>query len=98
MLAIAQRRVPSAEEARWQGRTTIRPFAASSCIVVSHVVINTLHTSSSASVNSFASGPLAARADFFAFLLGATSSLPGLASFCVFAAIGIFADFILQAA
>ncbi|KAL3916707.1 MAG: hypothetical protein SGPRY_006704 [Prymnesium sp.] len=34
--------------------------------------------------------------DFLAFLLGSTSSLPALSAFCVFAAIGILADFILQ--
>ncbi len=34
--------------------------------------------------------------DFIAFLLGATSSLPGISSFCVYAAISIFADFLLQ--
>jgi len=34
--------------------------------------------------------------DLLAFALGSTSSLPGLATFCGFAAIGIAADFILQ--
>ena len=34
--------------------------------------------------------------DLFAFALGATSALPALSTFCVFAAIGITADFLLQ--
>ncbi|KAL1528326.1 hypothetical protein AB1Y20_009680 [Prymnesium parvum] len=34
--------------------------------------------------------------DFLAFLLGSSSSLPGLAAFCIYAAIGILADFVLQ--
>lgn len=35
--------------------------------------------------------------DFLAFLIGSTTILPALRSFCIFAAIGILADFILQA-
>ena len=34
--------------------------------------------------------------DVFAFLLGTMSQLPALSTFCIFAAIGITADFILQ--
>ena len=34
--------------------------------------------------------------DLFAFLIGATTVLPALSSFCIYAAIGILADFILQ--
>jgi predicted RND superfamily exporter protein len=34
--------------------------------------------------------------DLFAFALGSSSQLPALATFCVFAAIGITADFLLQ--
>ena len=32
----------------------------------------------------------------FAFALGSASQLPALSTFCVFAAIGIAADFLLQ--
>ncbi|KAL9950578.1 hypothetical protein ACROYT_G043094 [Oculina patagonica] len=35
--------------------------------------------------------------DFLAFLIGSSTILPALRSFCIFAAIGILADFILQA-
>jgi len=34
--------------------------------------------------------------DLFAFALGSTSALPALSTFCVFAAVGIAADFLLQ--
>ena len=34
--------------------------------------------------------------DLFAFALGSTSALPALSTFCVFAAVGITADFLLQ--
>ncbi|XP_015768303.1 PREDICTED: Niemann-Pick C1 protein-like [Acropora digitifera] len=35
--------------------------------------------------------------DFLAFMIGATTILPALRSFCIFAGIGIIADFALQA-
>ena len=34
--------------------------------------------------------------DLFAFILGSASQLPALSTFCVFAAVGIAADFLLQ--
>jgi len=34
--------------------------------------------------------------DFFAFMLGTVSSLPALSTFCIFAAVGILGDFLMQ--